>query len=75
MQTLLILFLAPVAFGRCFNAASKKENNTEGISIHFLIKRCLQTTPSPLTANNIDEKNLQLLLVTTVVKLVLYLDP
>ena len=53
-----------------FNAASKKENNTEGIyihmfyiqmSIHAPIKSFIKTTPSPLN------QALQLLLVTTVV--------
>ena len=35
-----------VAFGRRFNAASKKENETDGMSIHFLIRSFLKTTPS-----------------------------
>ena len=37
---------ASVAVDRRFNAASKKENNTEGMSIHFLIKCFLKKTPS-----------------------------
>ena len=45
---------ASIALCRSFNSASKKENNTEGIYIHtfyihFLTKRFLKTTPSPLT--------------------------
>ena len=45
---------ASVALGQRFNAAPKKENNTEGIYIHmfyihFLIKSFLKTTPSSLT--------------------------
>ena len=45
---------ASIALCRSFNAASKKENNTERIYIHtfyihFLIKSFLKTTPSPLT--------------------------
>ena len=57
-------------------AAPKKENNTDGIPIHFLVKSFLKATPSPLDPYNIDEKNqtLKLLLVTPVVDLVLYLD-
>ena len=64
-----------VTAGRRFNAASKKENNTEGMSIHFLIKCFLKNDPSPL-AHNTDEKNqaLKLLYVTTAVDLVLQLD-
>ena len=54
---------ASVALGRRFNAASEKENNTERIyihmfyiqmSIHFLIKSFLKTSPS-LWLYDIDE--------------------
>ena len=45
---------ASITLGRRFNAASKKESNTQEIYfhmfyIHFLIKTFLKTTPSPLT--------------------------
>ena len=65
---------ASVAVDRLFNAASKKENNTKGMSIHFLIKYFLKK-PSPL-AHNTDEKNQapKLLFVTAAVDLVLQLD-
>ena len=61
-----------VALGRRFNAASKKENNTEGMSIHFLIR----SFPIPVEPYNIDENNqaLKLLLVTAIVNSVPYLD-
>ena len=36
---------ASVAVDRRFNAASKKENNTEGMSMHFLIKYFLKSDP------------------------------
>ena len=39
---------AVARLGRRFNAASKKENNTEEMSIHFLIRIFLKTTTSPL---------------------------
>ena len=57
-------------------AASKKENNTDGIPIHFLIKSFLKERSSPLDPYNIDEKNqtLKLLLVSLIVDVVLYLD-
>ena len=66
---------ASVAVDRRFNAASKKENKTEGMSIHFLIKYFLKRTPSPL-AHYTDEKNqpLKLLFDTAAVDLVLQLD-
>ena len=66
---------APVAVAQRFNAASKKENKTEGMFTHFLIKYFLKKTPSPL-AYNTDEKNqaLKLLFVTAAVDLVLQLD-
>ena len=38
-----------VALRRRFDAASKKENNNEGVSIHFLMRSFLNTTPSQLT--------------------------
>ena len=72
---------ASVALGRRFNAASKKENNTEGIYIylfyiHFLIKSFPQTTFTPLThiilINRI--RLFQAIVVTNVANLVLYLD-
>ena len=65
---------ASVAVDRRFNAASKKENNIEGMPIHFLIKYFLKK-PSPL-AHNTDEKNQapKLLFVTAAVDLVLQLD-
>ena len=37
-----------VAVDRRLNAASKKENNTEGMSIHFLIRCFLKNDPLPL---------------------------
>ena len=37
-----------VAVDRCLNAASKKENNTEGSSIRFLIRCFLKNDPLPL---------------------------
>ena len=54
----------------------KKGINTEGMSIHFLIKSFLETTPPPHPNNHINNKNqaLKVLLVTAVVNLVLYLD-
>ena len=39
---------ASVAVDRRFNAASKKENNTEGMSIHFLIKCYLKNDRLPV---------------------------
>ena len=66
---------ASVAVGRSFNAASKKENNTEGMSIHFLIKCFLKKDPSPLIHNtNEKNKTLKLLLFTGTVNLVLHLE-
>ena len=63
-----------VAVDRRFNAASKKENNSEGMSIHFLIKCFLKTTPNNL-AHNTDEKNQAFkLFITATVDLVLQLD-
>ena len=61
-----------VALGQRFNAASKKENNTEGMSIHFLIR----SFPIPVEPYNIDKNNqaLKLLLVTAIVNSVPYLD-
>ena len=66
---------ALVAVDRRFNAASKKENNTEVMSIHFLITCFRKSTPSHL-AHNTDEKNqaLELLFVTAAIDLVLQLD-
>ena len=40
---------ASVVLDRRFNTASKKEYNTDGMSIHFLIKSFLKTTLFPLT--------------------------
>ena len=64
-----------VAVDRRSNAASKKENNTEGMSIHFLIRCFLKNDPSPL-AHNTDEKNqaLKVLFVSTAVNLMLQID-
>ena len=57
-------------------AVSKKENNTDGKTTHFLIKSFLKATPFPLDPYNIDEKNqtLKPILVTPIVDLVLSLD-
>ena len=65
---------ASVAVKRRFHAASKIENNTEGMSIYFFIKCFLKTSSSPL-AHNTDEKNqaLKLVFVTAAVNLVLQL--
>ena len=67
--------VASVAVDRRFNAASKKENNTEGMFTHFLIKCFLKNDLSPLT-HNTGEKNqaLKLLFVNAAVDLVLQLD-
>ena len=39
---------AAVTIGQRFNAAFKKENSTEGMSIHFLIKSFLKKRSLPL---------------------------
>ena len=67
--------LASVTVDRCFNATSKKENNTERMSIHFLINVSEKTSQLPL-ADSADEKNqtLKLLFVTAAINLVLQLD-
>ena len=75
--------LASIALDRRFNAAFTKENNTEWIYIHmfyihFLIKSFLKTTPPSLPLTHMILINrirlINLILVTTVVDLVLYLD-
>ena len=60
-----------VAIDQRLNAASKKENNTEGVLIRCFLKTILY----PL-AHNPDEKNqaLKLLFVTAAVNLVVQLD-
>ena len=67
--------LGSAAVDRHFKAASKKENNTEGMSIHFLI-RCFLKNDSSLWAHITDEKNqaLKVLFVTAAVDLVVQLD-
>ena len=64
-----------VAIDRRLNAGSKKENNTEGMSIHFLIRWFLKNDPS-LLAHNTEEKNqaLKLLFVTAAAYLVVQLE-
>ena len=66
---------ASVAVDRGFNAASKKENNTEGMSIYFIIK-CFLKNDSLSLVHYTDEKNqvLELLSVTAAADLVLQLD-
>ena len=70
-----IIYSVSVAVDRRFNEASKKENNTEGMPMHFLIKYFLKKAPPPL-AYNTDEKNqaLKLLFATATVDLVLQFD-
>ena len=64
-----------VAVDRRSNAASKKENNTMGIPIHFPIRCFLKNNPSTL-AHNTDGKNqaVKVLFVTATVDLVVQLD-
>ena len=42
------IFSGSVAVDRRLNAASKKENNTEGMSLQFLIRCFLKNEPLPL---------------------------
>ena len=51
---------ASVALSRLFNTASKNENNTEGMSIQFLVKSFPKTTPS-LWTHRILKKRIRLL--------------
>ena len=64
-----------VAVDRRSNAGSKKDNNTEALSIHFLIRSFLKTNPSTLD-HNTDEKNQDLIVLfaTASVDLVAQLD-
>ena len=64
-----------VAVDQRLNSASKKENNTEAMSIHFLIRCFLKSTASTLV-HNTDEKNqaLMVLFATADVDLVVQLD-
>ena len=73
---IIYLLYVLVAVGRRFNAASKKENNTKGMSIHFPIKSFPKNDPLSIDPYNIDENNqaLKLLLVTAAVEIVLYLN-
>ena len=69
-----LFYSASFALNRRFNAASKKENNTEEM---FTRQKFPKIDPLPLDPYNIDEKNqalTQLVLVTVAVSFALYLD-
>ena len=69
-----LFYSASFALNQSFNAAFKKENNSEGMFTH---QKFPKIDSLPLDQYNIDEKNqalTQLVLVTPAVNFALYLD-